>query len=238
MGCQAKLTDEELGAKLEAMKLKNAALTAAHERSQADEELFNAREALAAQRRKEDRVNRQQMMGERERNRQRKLQAVGGREWDAEKKEDDFREDRRKARRGAFGGVVGERPVADSTEDEQRSGGDRSRGDRGQRSRGPGGRASDRRGRGRGGGASRGSEKTQSGGGSGPSVPAPAAIPPTVADFPELPASTAQTGEEKPPQKLEFPIKPKDPVFTLDPLTSPSGEKKSWADQVENATGG
>lgn len=44
------------------------------------------------------------MMGERERNRMRKLKAMEGREWDAEKNEDDFQRGGRHDKRGGFGG--------------------------------------------------------------------------------------------------------------------------------------
>jgi hypothetical protein len=76
------------------ISLKNASLTEAHARAEADAASFAERESQAqvasAQRAKEERKDRQQMMGERERNRMRKLKAMEGREWDMEKQEDDF----------------------------------------------------------------------------------------------------------------------------------------------------
>ena len=72
------------------MSLKNASLTAAHKRAEADEASFQAREAKAATRRVEERANRTQMLGERERNAQRKLRALGHREWDVNKREEDY----------------------------------------------------------------------------------------------------------------------------------------------------
>jgi hypothetical protein len=236
------------------MKLKNARLTEAHARSQADQELFEQREAVALQRRKEERLNRQQMMGEREKNRQRKLQAVGGREWDAEKNEEDFKEEGRRAKRGAHGGIGGSRyasaapaaPAATTTQQQESREGFEVRGvgERGGRGRGRG-----RGGRGRGdhaGPARGGGNKNQS-----------IQSPPTAADFPDLPlaAATPSKAEDvKPPATLDFPIKPK-PITTGEDtaapeandikdkpklnhlssfgFSSPAGEKKSWADQVE-----
>jgi hypothetical protein len=241
------LTEQELAEKLAAMSLKNAALLEAHARSQADQELFEAREAVAQQRRKEDRINRQQMMGEREKNRQRKLQAVGGREWDMEKKEEDFKEEGRRARRGAHGGISGSKyatvtpavaPQPDDSSDgfQIRGHSERGRG----RGRGRGGR-----GRGDGSGTARGGHQHQ-----------PVQSPPSAADFPDLPVGSSAPKEEdvKPPATLDFPIKPKAAATegsstapdTSDlkekpklnhlssfGFSSPSGEKKSWADQVE-----
>ncbi|KAJ9631945.1 hypothetical protein H2203_000346 [Taxawa tesnikishii (nom. ined.)] len=85
-----KLTEAELAEKLNRMKLQNASLAAAHERAEADAASFHQREAEAAQKRQEERRDRQQMLGERERNRLRKLKATEGREWDAEKRDEDL----------------------------------------------------------------------------------------------------------------------------------------------------
>lgn len=85
------------------MSLKNASLAAAHQRAEEDLASFEAREAHAAQRRAADRQNRQAMLGERERNRMRKLKAVEGREWDAEKRDDGEKfAGGRGARRGGY----------------------------------------------------------------------------------------------------------------------------------------
>lgn len=213
-----KPTEEELAEKMRNMAIKNAALAAAHERSTADAEAFEAREAAAAHRRKEDRLNRQQMMGEREKNRQRKLQALGGREWDAEKKEEDFRIGvaERGARRGAHGGVAGSRyavgergrqdlfaaapspmqqevqdPVSQWVESQAREVfGERGRG------RGRGGRG---RGRGRG-GRENGEHQQQK----------QQQAPPMASDFPDLPAvsvAKVQPNDIKPATTLQFPHK-------------------------------
>ncbi|KAK5239380.1 hypothetical protein LTR16_012014, partial [Cryomyces antarcticus] len=106
-----KLTEAELSAKMSSLTIKNAARTAAYERAEADAASFAEREAKSAEamrlKQKAERQSRQVMMGERERNRQRKMGAMGGREWDAEKNEADFAAASvlRGARRGAHGGV-------------------------------------------------------------------------------------------------------------------------------------
>ncbi|EME89504.1 uncharacterized protein MYCFIDRAFT_63047 [Pseudocercospora fijiensis CIRAD86] len=103
-----KLTEEELAEKMARIQIKNASLTAAHARAEADAASFAEREQqakqIADQRKKEERRDRQQMMGEREKNRQRKLKAMEGREWDAEKREDDFGKGGRFDKKGGFAG--------------------------------------------------------------------------------------------------------------------------------------
>ena len=103
-----KLTETELAEKMAQISIKNASLTAAHARAEADAASFAEREqqakAQSAQRAKEERRDRQQMMGERERNRLRKLKALEGREWDAEKNEDDFSKGGKYDKKGGFAG--------------------------------------------------------------------------------------------------------------------------------------
>jgi hypothetical protein len=242
-----KLTDTELAAKLAAMSLKNKALTEAHEKAQKDQEAYTEREQRAAERRKVEKAERQVMMGERERNRERKLKAFGGREWDAEKNEEDFRDDGRRARRGAHGGVTGSRygapeqgdgAVPEGHESSHHGGYSTFRGDRG---RGRGGR---------GGGRGRGDHS---------STPQRHQAPPKAEDFPDLPATAPPTKSDAPsvPKDLEFPNKKKatpdastpDKLNTtsdgkkeaerpkLDKQTSfgftPTTEKRSWADQMD-----
>lgn len=207
-----KLTEEELSAKLAAMKVKNASLMEQHAKSQADEDAFAAREAKAAVKRREERQNRQQLMGEREKNRQRKLQAQGGREWDQEKDEQDFNSnDRRGARRGAHGGIA--TSVHASTPDAppefiERRGGFRGRG--GRRGRGDAGSPRPRQEQ----------QRSQAD-----------AKPPTAVDFPDLPAASKTSNDEKAdaPKTLEFPSKKPAPALEAPPVE----EKKSWADQME-----
>ena len=110
-----KLSEAELAQKMAAIQIKNASLTAAHARAEADAASFAQREEEAKQaarqqkevaqkREKEERRDRQQMMGERERNRQRKLKAMEGREWDAEKNEEDFGRGGKFDKKGGFAG--------------------------------------------------------------------------------------------------------------------------------------
>lgn len=150
---KAKLTEEELSERMEAIKLKNATIEAAHARAEADEANFRQMEAKAAAKAIQERQNRQQMMGEREKNRLRKLNALGGREWDAEKAEEDASDDkhdgRSRFRRGAHGGVASGR----SNDDVQTEGDtllEARDGPQG-RGRGQGRRGGTARGRGRGG---------------------------------------------------------------------------------------
>lgn len=110
---KAKLSEIELSERMAAVKMKNVTLEAAHARAEADKELSQVRETQAQERRKLERQNRQQMMGEREKNRLRKLDAAQGRDWDAEKYDEQRhhsgnggREGHSRYRRGAHGGVV------------------------------------------------------------------------------------------------------------------------------------
>lgn len=82
-----KLTESELAEKMATIRIKNAALHAAHARAEADAASFAAREERASRRTAEERAQRQRLEGERERNRERKLKARGGREWDVGKEE-------------------------------------------------------------------------------------------------------------------------------------------------------
>src|SRR5947199_10853154 len=99
-----------MSARLESIRLKNAALEEAHRRAEADEASFHEREQRELAKRVEERANRRVLEGEREKNRLRKLKAVEGREWDAEKREEDTVGGRGRGgshfRRGAYGGVV------------------------------------------------------------------------------------------------------------------------------------
>lgn len=103
-----KLTEDELAEKMARIKLKNAELNAAHERAEADAASFAHRESQAkqeaAEKAKAERRDRQQMMGERERNRARKLKAMEGREWDLDKQQEDFERGGRYDKRGGFAG--------------------------------------------------------------------------------------------------------------------------------------
>jgi hypothetical protein len=86
-----KLTEEELTAKLAAAKTRSENISAAHARAEADAASFAERERAAAAKRTQDAANRRVMEGEREKNRARKMAVMGGREWDAEKNDEDFK---------------------------------------------------------------------------------------------------------------------------------------------------
>ncbi|KAF3039662.1 hypothetical protein E8E11_004604 [Didymella keratinophila] len=218
---RTRLTEAELSAKLASMRSKNDALNAAHARAEADAKAAEAREKVlkqqeverkkvAAEKQKAERKDRQQMMGERERNRQRKLNAQGGREWDLEK-EDGFdgtgEERRRGAARGAYGGVAAPRAPPGGRElfdDGGDSGASRGRG------RGRGGRGG--RGDGRSGGRADFQDSSRSDvrhhdtrGGKQTSQ-----RPPTSTDFPELPSGPKATDTSSDaPRIKEFSIKGK-----------------------------
>lgn len=208
---RTRLTEAELSAKLASMRSKNEALASAHARAEADAKAAEAREKalkqqeierkkIAAEKQKAERKDRQQMMGERERNRQRKLNAQGGREWDLEK-EDGFdgtgEERRRGAARGAYGGVAAPRAAPEGRElfDDGGDGG-----------------AYRGRGRGRGGRGGRGgradfheSPRNDARGGKQTSQ-----RPPTSTDFPELPSGPkTSTASADTPKIKEFSIKGK-----------------------------
>ncbi|KAK5133875.1 hypothetical protein LTR08_007206 [Meristemomyces frigidus] len=99
-----KLTEDELVAKMARISIHNAELSAAHARSEADAASFAQREQQASQKQKVERRDRQQMMGEREKNRMRKLKGMEGREWDAVKREDEFERGGKFDKSGGFAG--------------------------------------------------------------------------------------------------------------------------------------
>lgn len=111
-----KRTEEELNALMARMQIKNAEKNQAHARAEKDQAAYQQREALAAKKRTEERQNVRQMNADRAQNRQRKLGAISGREWDSEKKEEDIVDSKSrgpssKYSRGANGGVAGVRAV-------------------------------------------------------------------------------------------------------------------------------
>jgi hypothetical protein len=209
-----KLTEEELTAKLAAAKTRSENRSAAHARAEADAANFAERERAAAEKRVKDAANRKVMEGEREKNRARKMAVMGGREWDAEKNEEDFKpasrgRGRGNYTRGAHGGVrmnTREPPDDDLRQYQWKDDG---------AARGQGRR------RGRGGerGTPRGRADRRNGAGRQPDVV-------TDSDFPFLPLTT----------------KPKDgdPIgrtpegrSTSSEVISPIAGTVSWADQVE-----
>ncbi|MCJ1380100.1 hypothetical protein MMC17_003203 [Xylographa soralifera] len=234
-----KLTESELSARLAAARLNNAKREEAHRIAEADEASFQHREAQAREKRREEGAARRLMEGERERNRLRKLGARGGREWDEGKAPEE--EKARGARRGMYGGVVG-----------GVSGGRGRGGDAGYAGRGgdllgedalensSSGRGSfeGRRGRGRGrGDRGRGRGRGDFGGdGTGDSVgrgqqgvKKPAAFKET--DFPALAVDATKKAESLPTERIAT-------LENKDILKSPTGERGTWADQVEAGAGG
>lgn len=133
-----KLTEEELSEKLAAAKERSQNLAAAHARAQADAESFAERERIAIQKRAKETEDRKALEGERERNRERKLRAVGGREWDAGKDEQESTRGGRPPRRqGDFNEADHDLSIYEWREDRGRGRGrGRGRSGRGGRGRG------------------------------------------------------------------------------------------------------
>ncbi|KAL8941334.1 MAG: hypothetical protein Q9216_002319 [Gyalolechia sp. 2 TL-2023] len=215
-----KLTEEELSAKLAAVKLNNAKREEAHRIAEADEASFHQREAKASQRRQEEGRARRLMDQEREKNRLRKLGAQGGREWD-EGKEDQPANDPRRSRyqRGAHGGVQNYHNSVGPGAELQTNGNDNFR-DRDyvpRGGRGRGGRGRGRGGRGRG-GSGNDAESLQH------------QVPNSETDFPALPTAQAPkvdgfTKAPQPHNEQETKVE----VLSFQPADS-SGQ--SWADEV------
>ncbi|RAH40827.1 uncharacterized protein BO95DRAFT_457076 [Aspergillus brunneoviolaceus CBS 621.78] len=254
-----KLTEEELSRRIAAAKENAAKVAAAHARAEADQASFLEREKVAEEKRRQERVQRRVMDNERERNRQRKLQAFAGREWDAQKKEEDFnpRGGRGGFRRGMHGGVSGyTRRDFEGQPSDQPSGGHRGRGRGGRGGRGRGGHRGPRE------------DLPQTDGaaenlpGLGESRWAPAPVLDNEADFPALPGSEKNgkdTSKEAPKEWVkeeqkdtqkevvkdssDEPKEPKAPLnaattavnldlLNVDPLSPMEGT--SWAEQVES----
>lgn len=175
-----KLTEEELTAKLAQMAIINAQKTERHRASEADQAAFQHREKELEKERKEkaiaERKNERVMEMERAKNRERKMKAQGGREWDSEKREEDIVD--RKGRssefvRGGFGGVVRGGGLAGSRFATQ----DGDSGDKGEAQNGRGGSEARGKNRGRGGrGGARGGKSQGH-------------IVPSAEDFPALSAA-------------------------------------------------
>lgn len=138
---QPKLTSEELEKKIAAAREKSAKVAAAHARAEADQASFLKREEVAAEKRRQEAEDRRAMDSERAQNRQRKLNAATGREWDVSKHEEDFSSrGKGQYRRGMHGAVTGHvrgdfETIPGRDQDHPRG---RRRGGRGGRSRGRG----------------------------------------------------------------------------------------------------
>lgn len=178
------------------------------------------REKVAEKKRREERANRRVMDTERERNRLRKLEALNGREWDADKPEEQLssRGGGGQFRRGMHGGVSGvSRKGLESSRWAEESPDDHASQPHGHRGRGRGGRG----GRGRGG--RRVSQDRTSETPSQEKAEAPTPVISNEAEFPSLPG-----GEKKEPNTTEStPASDKNSK----PLSPISGA--TWADQVE-----
>ncbi|CAI7650815.1 unnamed protein product [Penicillium palitans] len=139
-----KLTEEELSKRIAAAKENAVKKAAAHARAEADQASFMEREQEAAKKRREELAHRRVMDSEREKNRQRKLKAQTGREWDSQKREEDYdpRGGGSQFRRGMHGGVSGavrrDFEEAHSEEAADHPGGNRGRGRGGRGGRGRG----------------------------------------------------------------------------------------------------
>lgn len=180
------------------------------------------REQIAAKKRRQELANRRVMDNEREQNRQRKLNAQTGREWDSEKREEDYNpRGGSQFRRGMHGGVSGYvRRDFDGTD--ATTGGPPSPG----RGRGRGGRG------GRGRGPSRGPPGERAGS-KDPSdrTDAKAATPEVKdeAEFPSLHAGKkpGDTPATKPAVATAAPSTMEKLESSMSPLSG------TWADQVD-----
>ncbi|KAI4128130.1 MAG: hypothetical protein LQ347_004303 [Umbilicaria vellea] len=180
-----KLTEDELSARLEAVKLNNAKREEAHRLAEADEASFQHREQQAQSKRREESAAKRVQDAEREKNRIRKLKAQGGREWDEDKVEHDPTDGRARAM-----------ALATATETRTKKGLDSQPGE-----------AED-------------VEDAEGGEGEEGAV----GTIQEVADFPALPGPAGKTGG----------LESKWAASTAsEPVQSPSGEKGSWAEQVE-----
>ncbi|KMP01286.1 hypothetical protein DIZ76_011287 [Coccidioides immitis] len=230
-----RLTEGELSERMAAVKIAAAKRAAAHARAEADEASFQQRERIAAERRAQERQNHRVMTNEREQNRQRKLRAQTGREWDAEKSQDTFGDrgrGRGAYRRGMHGGVVSEghrrenfTTFQDGETEKFGDNGYRGRGGRG--ARGGRGRAS---GRGRGRGCPRSPNNAD--------VPPNAAAqdtgvqsPPALGADSEFPALPGSNKDEA--RAMSLNTEQPSAAVSTDASISPTPIQGSWADHVD-----
>ncbi|KAE8151387.1 hypothetical protein BDV25DRAFT_152718 [Aspergillus avenaceus] len=218
-----KLTEEELSRRIAAARENAAKVAAAHARAEADQASFLEREKVAEEKRRQERQHRRVMDNERERNRQRKLHALGGREWDSQKQEEDYnpRGGRGQFRRGMHGGVSGyvRRDFGDSQPGEETNGHIHHN----HRGRGRGGRG----GRGRNGRGPRDASGPDSTPNDSSTEHKPASTPVinNENEFPALPGST---------NKKEGAGETTDSLDKIETSLSPVSAGTTWAEQVEN----
>jgi hypothetical protein len=238
-GVQPKLTEEELSKRIAAAKENAVKKAAAHARAEADQASFMEREQEAAKKRREELAHRRVMDTEREQNRQRKLKAQTGREWDSQKREEDYnpRGGGSQFRRGMHGGVSGyaRRDFEESRPEEAVD-------NAAHRGRGRGGRGGRGRGSPRGAPGERSSSKGLSG-----SMWAVSPAEPALEDkneFPALPEGPKKA-ESKPETNIQTKTEPKAEAGAAPaPSKSPATLEKldstfspitgSWADQFED----
>ncbi|EED23407.1 conserved hypothetical protein [Talaromyces stipitatus ATCC 10500] len=227
-----KLTEEELAERMAAAKLKAAKKAAAYARAEADEASFQQREKVAAEKRRQELANRKVMDSERERNRMRKLGAQTGREWDAEKKEEDYNGRRgggSQYRRGMHGAVSGFARRTDQLSNGLEMFDDFPE------FRGRGGRGRGGRGRGRGGAGRGGRGDSQN----AHDRPAPRTAPGinNETEFPSLPGK--QPSKEQPAQTENTSTTDKLSIPAVEKVASPgsplSPAEGTWAEQVESS---
>lgn len=188
------------------------------------------REKAAAVMRRQELANRRVMNNEREQNRQRKLNALTGREWDSQKREEDYNPRSRGSefRRGMHGAVSGH----------TRRDFDEGRSDEYAGSHSPRGRGRGRGGRGRRSTHSPRGERSSYNGPSNRIDVKPAA--PGLKDENEFPALPEGPRKVETAEKNDSPEKPEKTTLntkalpSLDNLESPfSPASGTWADQVE-----
>lgn len=176
---------------------------------------------MAAKKRREELANRRVMDNEREQNRQRKLKAQTGREWDSQKREEDYspRGGGSQFRRGMHGGVSGHTrqdfdaaSAGDGAADLLSPGRGRGRGGRGGSGRGPS----------RGPKEDRIPSKEQSEKATAPAV--------NTDDFPALPPGKKPEEDPKPTVETSAQDKPSMEKLeaTMTPVTG------TWADQFDD----
>ncbi|EGX94615.1 hypothetical protein CCM_02886 [Cordyceps militaris CM01] len=242
-----KLTEEELTAKLDKMKLLSAEKTLKFEKAEKDQkqhaesyargmEEARRQRAETAEKRRQHEEQRRRLEEERTKNRERKLKAISTKQggWD-EGKEVMAEEESRRPARAANGGIRGSKSVhslglrgsrfaRDSSEGEKATTPDRTDTDRSvdERPR-RGGRGRGNRGEGRGGRGARGGRGGR-GGAAGDERSQPAAPLPRNDDFPSLPANS--DSQKEPVQGA-----PKPAILAPLPRFAPAIGK--WDDEME-----
>ena len=206
------MTNEELEKKVASARENAAKVAAAHARAQADRDSFLEREKVAAEKRRQENEHRRVLDSERAQNRQRKLNAATGREWDAAKHEEDHSmRGRGQYRRGMHGGVTGH--TRHDFDEKHWDAAPRARQNH-PRGRGRGGRRGNSRGRG---------DYTSERASSEPEIPPPAPAVTSETEFPSLHTE----------KKNDSPAGTTAPPVAETESKSPVTTGGSWAEQVE-----